>query len=59
MTRGRYVDDLVQVSRVFLNNEKYDEFPLRVKDPYYYPYNFDDNIYKSKEKLRIGYFKSF
>lgn len=56
---ARNVDDLIQVTRVFLNDKTYDQLPLRVKDPYYFPYAFDDHICESEKPLRIGYFKSF
>lgn len=56
---GRYVDDLALMMKVLLNEQYYREAPISSKDVYFSPRCFDVNLYEKREKLRIGYFKSF
>ncbi len=56
---GRKVDDLITVMKVLFNRERYENLPAKVKDPYYLPNPFDENILNSKKRLRIGFVKSF
>jgi hypothetical protein len=46
------------MTRVFLNAERYEEIPVKIKDIYFIPKPFSDEIYNSSNKLRIGHIKS-
>lgn len=55
---GRYVDDLAVMTRVVLNAERYKQMPVKIKDIYFSPIPFSNEIYEDTKKLRIGYLNS-
>jgi fatty acid amide hydrolase len=56
---AKSVEDCAVFMRAFLNNNKYyEELKSSERDLYYRPQPFNEDLYKSTKKLRIGFYKS-
>lgn len=55
---AKCVDDCAIALQSFLNPDNYKSLSLKESDPYFNLRPFDFNLYKSDEKLKIGYFKT-